>query len=203
MKIKFTPLALLTFLMVPTFLSGQTDSIKYPIFDVTIETGVFFPRSVDYQNIYNSKSCLNWSVGTKFGSSDWKFLPWIKYSQYQSSIDSIFIGEVFHENITAKRNQVSVGFINPIEIRNNHFLQLKCGLSYNFITETLTDMYSEKFGYIMSIGYMRRFSKWFTYYADVNYDYAKTDSGYAFKDWGGFLLNFGISINLGANEASK
>jgi hypothetical protein len=202
MKSKFTKVALITFLMIPTFLNGQTDSIRYPIFDVTVETGIFFPKSIDYQDIYNSKSCLNWSIGTKFGTSDWKFLPWIKYSQYQSTMDSVTIGEDYHQTLSAKRNQISFGLINPIEIRNNHFVQLKCGLSYNFISESSTDLYSEKVGYIMSIGYMRRLSEWFTYYADLNYDYAKTDNGYYFKDWGGFLINFGISINLGADETS-
>ena len=203
MKNKYTKVALITLLMIPTFLNAQTDSIRYPIFDVTVEIGVFFPKSIDYQNIYNSKSCINWSIGSKFGVSDWKFLPWIKYSQYQSSMDSVTIGVDYHETLKVKRNQISIGLINPIEIRNNHFVQLKCGLSYNFMSETSTDLDSENVGFIMSVGYMRRLSKWFTYYADLNYDYAKTDTGYSFKDWGGFLINFGISINLDANETLK
>jgi hypothetical protein len=45
---------------------------------------------------------------------------------------------------------------------------------------------------------MKRLSKYFTYYVDLNYDYAKTNTGYYFKDWSGFLVNFGISINMGA-----
>ena len=197
-----TRLIALVILMIPTILFGQTDSTRYPIFDLTIETGVFFPRSEDFQNVYNSKSNLNWSIGTKFGTSDWNYMPWIKYSQYQSKIDSVISNDV-DSLIIAKRNQISIGIINPIKLRNNNYIQLKCGLSYNYISEELTELYSEPFGLIMSIGYMKRISKYLTYYVDLNYDYAKTNTGYYFKDWGGFLINFGLSLNIGADETSK
>jgi len=197
-------LTFIAFLVFPTLMFGQTDSTRYPIFDLTIETGVFFPRSEDFQKVYNSKSNLNWSIGTKFGTSDWNYMPWIKYSQYQSKIDSVITNDLDNDSlIIAKRNQISIGIINPIRLKNDNYIQLKCGLSYNFISEELTELYSEPFGLIMSVGYMKKLSKYVTYYVDLNYDYAKTNTGYYFKDWSGFLINFGISLNIGADETSK
>ena len=135
-------LIILIILVFPTLLKGQADTVKYPILDLTVETGVFFPRSEDFQNIYNSKSTFNWSVGTKFGASDWNYIPWIKYSQYQSKIDSLISNDVDNDSIiNAKRNQISMGIVHPIKLKDNNFIQLKCGISYNFISEELTGLY--------------------------------------------------------------
>ena len=197
-------LVVFIFLLLPTYIFGQADSTRYPIFDLNFEAGVFFPQSEDFQEVYNTKSSFNWSIGSKFGTSEWKFLPWMKYSQYESRVDSVIVNDEENDSLLiAGRKQISLGFVHPIDLRNDNYFQIKCGITYNFISEELTDLNSEPFGLIMSVGYMKRLSKYMTYYLDLNYDYAKATSGYRFKDWSGFLVNSGISINLGADEPMR
>ncbi|MFZ6052565.1 hypothetical protein [Halocola ammonii] len=199
-----TVLIVTLFSLLPTCIFGQSDSTRYFILDLTAESGVFFPRSEDFQNTYNSKSNFNWSIGTKFGTSNWTFLPWIKYSQYQSKTDSVIANDTDNDSlIIASRRQISFGLMNPIRLKNDNYIQVKCGLTYNFLSEESTDLYSESFGFIMSAGYMRRISKYLSYYMDLNYEYTKSSAGYTFKDWSGFLLNMGINLNFGADETLK
>jgi hypothetical protein len=196
-QFKFTILIIVLIFCKINVSNAQSDTISYQIFDFTIEPGVFFPNSQNFQYSYNSKSAFNFSFGAKFGKTDWKVLPWIKFSRYQSKIDSLITTEVADFAI-AKRNQISVGIVNPVKLRNNDYLQFKCGLSYNLISEEMTELVSKTPGFIMSVGYMKRFTKFFTYYVDLNYDYAMSESGYYFKDWSGFLINCGLSVNIAA-----
>lgn len=191
---------LVTTTLITIFSYSQTDSTKYGVVDVTLESGIFFPGSEDYKNTYNSKSVHNWSLGAKFGSSNYKLLTWFKFSQHKLEFDSKDIKDImnFDSTLLAQRQQISVGLVNPIKIKDNHYIQLKYGLSYNFIKETLNEIEDKNIGLIMSVGYMKRVSPLFTYYVDLNYDYAKTKTGYQFKDWSGLLINFGISFNLEA-----
>jgi len=197
----FKTLVIISFLFMPILGKAQTDTTRYPIFDLYLETGVHFLGNDNFNNVYNSKSTINWSFGTKIGSSYWKYLPWIKFSQYQLEIDSIILKDINEDDlISAKRNQLSAGIINPIKIKDNNYLQLKLGISYNFISEELTDLYSEPVGLLMSVGYMKKISKVMTYYVDFGYDYVKTDRSKLFKDWSGVLINFGISFNPWTEE---
>jgi len=164
MKSKLTKLILLLFLLAtPTCLFAQTDSTKYPIFDVIIETAMFFPQSEDFKTFYNSNSTFNWGVGIRLGTSKSKFLGWFKYSRYQAIIDTLVSNKAYHRFI-ARREQLSIGVINPIKIKENHFINLKSGISYNTFVETSTNIDSDVIGFIFSFGYMRRYSKYFTYY---------------------------------------
>ncbi len=170
-------------LFIPNFIIAQTDTTKYPVFDLIFEPGVFFQQSDDYKTLYNSKSNFNFSIGTKIGMSNWNYFPWIKYSGYRTNFD---IKKVSNNNIDtmlyAKRNQISLGIISPIKISNNNYLQLKCGASYNFITEQSTQLYAEPIGFIMAFGYLKKLSKYINYYVDINYDYAKIKSQHKFNN---------------------
>ena len=74
---------------------------------------------------------------------------------------------------------------------------MKYGLTYNFISEEASKLYDEPLGIVMSVGYMNRVSKYFTYYLDLGYDHTIVNKNTQFKDWGGMQINFGISLNLG------
>lgn len=174
---------------------SQIDSVKYPVFDFEIETGVFFNQNEYFFKKYNSKSNFNWTIGTTFGNSTWKILPWVKYSQYQLNKDSL---SWYNTTIPlkAKRNQFSIGLVNPIRISQRNFLQLKYGVSYNLLSESSTDLYSETIGFLFSAGFMRQFTKVFNYHIDVGYEYSKASEGDLYRDWSGFYINMGISFNI-------
>jgi len=203
MKSKLTKLILLFFFLTsPTFLIAQTDSTRSAVFEVTIEAGAFFPLSRSFHNDYNAASTFNWSLGTRFGLAGYKnkkplrTLAWIKYSRFQISTGTeIRFSGVRTENLTARREQASTGIIGLLAMKNNHFLQLKAGISYSNFFESSNEYESGTVGFIMAFGYMKKFSKYFTYYVDLNFDYAKSNNK-SIKDWSGVLLNFGLSFNL-------
>ncbi len=197
MKITFTKWPILFLFFTPLFLHAQTDTSKFDIWDLTLESGVFFPRSDGFKDLYHTSSSFNWSIGMQFGTSKSDFLPWIKFGQYRSDIDStLTVDDESFNALTARRIQVAVGLNHPVRLPDNNFLQLKTGVSFNLVSEFSTDQQEEAVGFIMAVGYMRRISRNITYYLDFNYDYLKTEDSLFFNDWGGFLINMGIGINL-------
>lgn len=220
MKNVISGLILISFICIPNFILGQIENMtsdeekpkqdvsesittkdKYAIFAVTSDVGVFFSRNEYLKEVYLSNSYLNWSVGTEFGNSKFPIMPWVKYSQYKTSLDSVLLGGVVPvEEILAKRSQISFGLIYSSRIRNNHFLQFKGGMSYNFFSETTEFIETEQWGFLMSIGYMRRFNNFISFYTDLTYDFAKAKKVSYLNDWSGPMISLGISVNLAAEN---
>jgi len=195
-KLRLTILTLII-LIKANFAIGQTDTVKYPIFDWSIETGVIFPQNDDFYNIYNSKSNFNLRFGLKFGNSTWKTLPWVKYSMCTTKMDTLLTFSTKYDSMAiARRNQIAIGVVSPIKLKGNNYIQLKYGLTYNFLLEETTRLETNVFGLLMSVGYMKRFSNFLSYYIDINYDYAKTRKAKVFNDWSGFVIMTGVSFNV-------
>lgn len=187
----------------------QTDSLEnksgYSIAAFTFETGVFFPRNEVFQELYNTKSNFNFNFGFSFGNSEWQYLPYMKYSYYNVEIDKDRTQTTIQEDRNgektdnATRKQFAIGVMHPINISKNHFLQTKYGIALNMFEETITDTKNELFGFVLSVGYLNRISKYVSCHIDFGYDYYRSDEGRTLKDLSGFILNAGISFNLGAN----
>ncbi len=191
-------LQIILFLLAFGSVFGQIDTAKFLIAEITYDAGVFFPRNENFQNSYNTKSNFNWSIGTVVGQSNHLFNIWGKYSQYGSEFDSLKADGTF-SSIVAKRNQLSIGFINPISLSNKTYIQLKSGISYNFIYEDLSKLYSEQIGFLFSVGYMKRLP-FISYYFDFGYDYTRVVQGKYFSDWSGVLISTGLSFHLVSQE---
>ncbi|MBE9469155.1 MAG: hypothetical protein IMY72_12655 [Bacteroidetes bacterium] len=194
-QIKIFGLILIIMFSIRTFGFSQIDSVKYPVLDLEIESGIFFNQNKAFVDKYKSKSNFNWSLGITIGSSTMKVLQWIKYSQYQLNIDSL-TGYNTTIPLKAKRKQLSVGLVNPFKISSNDFVQIKYGISYNFLSESSTDFDSDVIGFLFSAGYMRQITKEFKYHLDVGYEYSKSNLGVLYRDWSGFYINIGASFNM-------
>lgn len=194
------------FLLVIALLSiksyAQKDSTNYNIFEISPEVGLLFPSSNDFKDIYKSKSALNWGVGFKIGKQNGSFLPYAQYSQYKASIDSTPpLADTNNREFMAKRKQFLLGFVNPVLLKENHYLEFKIAVTYNNVTEQVSRLEGvESFGLVLSAGYIKKTSCNFNYFVHIGYDYAKTNSVLYFKDWGGLLVSYGISINLDTGE---
>lgn len=186
-------------------LAQQGDSEKptkdstYGIFDLNFESGVFFVKNSHLQTAYNVRTNYNWSLGIKFGASDWRFLPWFKYASYKSSVDTAKLNSRLEDHrVSMQRKQLAVGLVNPIQLSDKHYLQFKGGVSFNGFSDEWTGLISSNWGMTFSVGYMQRISRYVSYYVDLNYDYAQTRPEELHRDWSGFLVNAGISLNIGA-----
>jgi hypothetical protein len=201
MKIKLLLLLAITIVSNYSLAIAQGEEEKYAVMALTGTTGIFLPSSIDFQDHYNTSAAFNWSIGLQIGNSDWNFFPRIQYSQFSVRTDSVLSKSPKDDSIAiARRQQILLGFINPIQLKNNLYLQLKYGVSYNLLSEETTRLSSNPFGFNFSFGFMKRISKSLAYNMDLSYEYIITDPRKYYRDWSGFMINFGLNWNLAANK---
>jgi len=177
--------------------TAQIDTTKYPIFDFAFESGVFFPQSDVFLADYNSNSFFNYGFKLKAGFSTWKVLPWYRVSFYKTQKDTSLKYVTIEMNKSFVRKiQNAVGITIPVNLGKDNCIQFKYGGTYNLLLEEASNLDTKAFGFIVSAGYMKRFSSLFSFYIDITYDYTKTDNKNRFNDWSGISLLTGFSVNI-------
>ncbi len=182
--------------------NAQTDSIRYGIINVSPEVGVFFPRNENFQNLYNAKSYFTYSVGLDFGTSRWTYRPWFRFTGM--TVENNLRGTTTDSTqISAIKKEYSFGIMRPYRIRSNDYIQLKLGFTYNVITESTSKIDANVFGYVFSVGYLHRIDKFISYYIDLGNDYARVNSSSNLREWSGFRMDIGISVNIGVSSKQQ
>lgn len=179
---------------------AQHDTTSYIVADLDLEGGVFLARNPFFQTHYLTGTMMYTGFGVKFGMSTSNVYPFIHYSRMAVASVTDSINRVTGESgnvkeFQAKKNQVSLGMMNLFRFSRGNYLQFKYGLSWNFIKEDFTQTDEKRFGFIMSVGFMKRISKAFSAYIDLGYDYAGTRNSYM-RDWSGFIIKTGLAVNL-------
>lgn len=188
--------SLLFALLYTTNSSAQRDTVNNPHFSLAFEPGVFLPRSSEFEELYKTKSAFNWGVAIEFGKLTSPVFPWLKYSQSKFSIDTLFPSVKNPGRITATKKQYALGISSPIALSQGNFIQAKFGVSYNQLYETSTDFYQQQVGLLFSVGYYKNISRIVHFYSDVAFDYVSTRSHLQFRDWSGFIVSAGFSVDL-------
>ena len=190
----------LVFIVSQTICKAQIDTTKFTICDLTFKGGFFFPNNTRLQNKYNSKSDFNWTIEMSFGNSNSKIIPWIGYSHSKLTLDTVkdIRGITIDSSFIASKRQILFGLITPVKLSSNDLLLLKWGISYNFIKETTSNLNSEPFGFLVSLGYLRKVSKIINSVFEIGYDYTRVNKSDKYREWSGLKISIGLSLNLGA-----
>lgn len=182
--------------------NAQMDSVRYGILNISPEVGMFFPRNENFQNLYNAKSYFIYSVGVDFGTSKWTYRPWFRFTgmTVENNLRGVASDSI---QISAIKKEYTFGIIRPYRIRSNDYIELKLGLTYNVITESTANIDAGVFGYVFSVGYLHRIDKYVSYYVDLSNDYARVNSSSNLREWSGFRMDIGISVNLGVSAKQQ
>lgn len=188
----------ITFGLVSGICIAQSENENFPVFDIIFKGGIAFPKNENIQKMYNAKSAFQFTSELRFGKSDWDIFPWVSYSFYQLSIDSSRINKTSDCKLSKK--MIGAGIVNSIPISKRDYIQLKGGLTVNFISDSITGINSKPIGYVLSVGYSRLLSTKVRTYLEIGYDYARIDNSRLYREWGGYFINLGISFNLARIE---
>ncbi len=214
MKTPFLPfysiLLISIFFFQADLVQGQTtiqeDKPIKGVFDCSLEFGTFLHNSEELKEQYLTSSAFQWKFEARLGGSDWKLLPFFSFASFEKTvlIDSVSVLTLPDSTIemSAKRGQLTFGAVHPIHLSERDFIDVGLGLTTNIIKESFSNLNGSrnKTGFQMRLGYRYALSEYFSFRLSTTYDYLQRKNATVYRDWGGWSLMGGISVNFGGSN---
>jgi hypothetical protein len=183
-----------------TVMLGMIGKAQDQPFVFTAYGGLFFPSNHRFTQISDSKSDLIWGGGialpvamSLYVTGDW--------SNFNSKA---LVDPVIDSTVTLDEQFIHFGILNKQRLSLNILLRLSGGLSYSFIREKYSSSLAgghhieadKKIGYYGGIGIEQPLDieNHFSIFADVIYDYRRSEKKEFYGDFGGLRLVVGCHL---------
>jgi hypothetical protein len=188
----------LTFILL--FVPGSLVIAQSQAFVFTLYGGLFIPSNIDFRSNYKSNSDLIWGVGiglpmssTLFATSD------ISYFSVKGLADP-----TIDSTLKLEERFIHIGVLNKQPLTGNFFIRLSGGISYTTAkqilssnrTQATTAEADKKLGYYGGIGIEQPLDPQghLSLFADLIYDYRRSERKELYGDYGGIRVILGIHM---------
>ncbi|MBA4313419.1 MAG: hypothetical protein C0417_12420 [Chlorobiaceae bacterium] len=183
-------------LFVPSsFIIAQSQAFVF-----TLYGGLFLPSNIDFRSNYKSNSDLIWGAGiglpmapTLFATSD------ISYFNVKGLVDPSI-----DSTLKLEERFIHIGVLNKQPLTGNIFIRLSGGISYTTVKQILSSNRTpattieadKKLGYYGGIGIEQPLEQQghLSLFADVIYDYRRSEKKELYGDFGGIRVILGIHM---------